>query len=180
MWERIKTTASHSPPTLSITTFSSPSQTYLTDPPLHLTLTTRDAFFLTWCLLSVIFKPSFLLLLISFTLFTYPSASCWSFLLYLHWLPAISCCDIDHHHITHKATELLNTLYTIQTAIRLLKPKDATDALVEYQGKPLSFTGSLHIPDTKIIPQWLNLEEVERRDFLPKENNAKNHNRTHG
>ena len=49
-------------------------------PPLHLTLMTRNIFFLTWFLLSVIFKPSYSLLLISFTLFTFPSASCWTFL----------------------------------------------------------------------------------------------------
>ena len=41
------TTASHFPPTLSITTSSPPSQTYLTDPPLHFTLTTRDTFLQT-------------------------------------------------------------------------------------------------------------------------------------
>ena len=48
VWEVVgKTTASHSPPTLSITTPSPPSQTYLTVPPLHLTPTSRDTFFLT-------------------------------------------------------------------------------------------------------------------------------------
>ena len=48
IWEVFgKTTASHSLPTLSITTPSPPSQTYLTDPPFHLTLKTRDNFFLT-------------------------------------------------------------------------------------------------------------------------------------
>ena len=50
-------------------------------PPLHLTLTARETFFLTKRCCRLIFKPSFLLLLISFTLFTFPSASCWTFLL---------------------------------------------------------------------------------------------------
>ena len=62
------TAASHSLPTLFKTIPSPPSQTDLTDPPLHLTLATRDTSFLTYCLLSVMFKPSFSLLLISFTL----------------------------------------------------------------------------------------------------------------
>ena len=75
------TAASHFPPTLSITTPSPLSQTYLTDAPLHLTLTSRDTFFLTKSCCRIIFKPSFPLLLISFTLFTFPSASCWTFLL---------------------------------------------------------------------------------------------------
>ena len=52
-------TVSHSPPTLSITTPSPPSQTFLTDPPLHHTLTTRDTFFLILCVSTVIFKPSY-------------------------------------------------------------------------------------------------------------------------
>ena len=78
-----RTTASHSPHTLSITTPSAPSQTYFTDHPLHLTLrlTARETFFLTKYCCRLIFKPSFLLLLISFTLFTFSSASCWTFLL---------------------------------------------------------------------------------------------------
>ena len=40
-------------------------------------------------LLSVIFKTSFSLLLISFPLFTFPSASCWIFLPLLHCFPCI-------------------------------------------------------------------------------------------
>ena len=59
---RCRTAASHSPLTLNITTPSLLSQTYLTDPPLHLTLSTRDIFFLTKCC-RLIFKPFFLLLL---------------------------------------------------------------------------------------------------------------------
>ena len=78
-WHQTK--ASHSPPTLSITTPSPPSQIYITDPPLHLTLTSHDTFFLTKCCCRLIFKPSYPLLLISYTLFTFPSASCWTFLL---------------------------------------------------------------------------------------------------
>ena len=66
-----RTAASHSHPTLSITTPSPPSQTYFTDPPLHLTLTARDTFFLTKYCCQLICKPSFPLLLISFTLFTF-------------------------------------------------------------------------------------------------------------
>ena len=50
-------------------------------PPLHLTLTTRETFFITKCCCRLIFKPSFLLLLISFTLFTLPIASCLTFFL---------------------------------------------------------------------------------------------------
>ena len=83
-----RTTTSQTPPTLSITTPSPPFQTYLPPPPLHLTLTVRETLFLTKSCCRLIFKPSFLLLLISFTLFTFPSASCWTFLLKLHWLPA--------------------------------------------------------------------------------------------
>ena len=73
------TKTSHSPSTLSITTPSPLSQTYLTDPTLYLTLTARDTFFLTKCCCRLIFKPSFILLLISFTLLTFPSTSCWVF-----------------------------------------------------------------------------------------------------
>ena len=43
--------------------------------------------FLTYCLLLVIFKPSYSHLLISFILFTLPSASYMNFPLHLHWLP---------------------------------------------------------------------------------------------
>ena len=73
-------TTSHYPPTLSITTPSPPSQTYIPPPPLHLTLMGRETFFLTKSCCRLIFKPSFLLLLISYTLFTFPSASCWTFI----------------------------------------------------------------------------------------------------
>ena len=52
-----------------------------------LTLTARDTFYLTKCCCRLIFEPSFPLLLISLTLFTFPSASCWTFLLQLHRLP---------------------------------------------------------------------------------------------
>ena len=93
IWEVVgRTTASHSPTTLSITTPSPPSQTSL-----HLTLTARDTFFLTKGCCRLIFKPFFPLLLISFSQFTFPSASCSIFLLWLHWLPTIfKVVNIDH------------------------------------------------------------------------------------
>ena len=48
IWEVVGLQASHSPPTPSITTPSPLSQTYLIyPPPLHLTLSTRDTFFLS-------------------------------------------------------------------------------------------------------------------------------------
>ena len=98
IWEVVgKTTASHSPPTLYITTPSPPSQTCLTDPPLHLILLTRETFFLTKCCCWLILKPSFPLLLISFTLFpsaTHPAGL--SFCKFTGFLAIFKVVNIDH------------------------------------------------------------------------------------
>ena len=75
-WE-LAWTASFSFPSNPFHNYSLPSLPYFTHPPLHLTPSSRD--FITKC--NCRNKPSFSLLLISFTLFTFPNASCWIFLL---------------------------------------------------------------------------------------------------
>ena len=82
----------------------------------------------------------------------------------------------------------------VQTAKRLVKTKNLTEALKDYRSTALEVTGyapcqllmgrmirtSLPLADDAMAPDWPNIEEVKRRDAASKEKYAANFNRRHG
>ena len=82
----------------------------------------------------------------------------------------------------------------MQTAKRLVKTKNLTEALKDYRSTALEVTGyapcqllmgrmirtSIPLADDLMAPSWPNMEEVRKRDGAAKEKYADNFNRRHG